>query len=144
MSGQSILFTIVIAAAALIVTAGCSSPTEENPEENGGLQPKLSSIQANVFTPRCALSSCHSTTDRQAGLDLSQGRSYSNLVNVNSSQIPQLQRVKPGDPDQSYLIMKLEGDPQIQQARMPFNSNPLPQSTINVIRQWISDGAQNN
>ncbi len=47
----------------------------------------------------------------------------------------------PGNPDQSYLIQKIEGHAAVG-ARMPLGAPPLPQSTIDVIRQWIANGAQ--
>ena len=53
-----------------------------------------------------------------------------------------MQRVEAGDPDSSYIIRKLEGAPGITGQQMPFGGPYLPQSTINVIRQWITNGAQ--
>ncbi|NOX38628.1 MAG: hypothetical protein GXO78_13950 [Calditrichaeota bacterium] len=139
-----IRFYIVGFSLSLLLALGCSSPTEETPEEDTGLEPRLSSIQANVFSKTCAVSGCHNSADKQAGLDLSPGKAYSNLVNVRSSQVNDLFRVKPGDPNNSYLIIKLEQDNPPQGVRMPASGNPLPQATIDVIRQWIADGAQNN
>jgi hypothetical protein len=49
--------------------------------------------------------------------------------------------VRPGDPDASYLIQKLEGRAAVG-ARMPLGAPALPQATIDVIRQWITQGAQ--
>ena len=49
------------------------------------------------------------------------------------------QRVEPADPDNSYLIQKLEGSASFG-AQMPIGG-PLNQETIDVIRQWITDGA---
>jgi hypothetical protein len=54
--------------------------------------------------------------------------------------VPSLQRVEPGDPNNSYLIQKLEGTA-AEGRQMPLNGAPLPQADINVIRQWITDGA---
>ena len=52
-----------------------------------------------------------------------------------------MDRVEPGDPDNSYLIRKLEGGPNINGQQMPFGGPPLDQAVIDDIRQWISDGA---
>jgi len=62
-------------------------------------------------------------------------------VGVASVEVPSLQRVHPGDPNSSYLIQKLAGIAAVGQ-RMPFNGPYLPQSTIDVIKQWIANGAQ--
>lgn len=107
-----------------------------------GIQPTLQSIQDNLFTPTC--SGCHtgpSGGNLPAGLDLtSVAMSFADLVNVASSQVPALDRVTPNDPDNSYLIQKLEGTAAVG-GRMPAFSPPLDQATIEVIRDWISNGA---
>ena len=49
--------------------------------------------------------------DRQAfaGLFLDPGFAYENLVGVPASQLPTMARIKPGDPQQSYVWLKLQG-----------------------------------
>jgi hypothetical protein len=102
--------------------------------------PTLASIQANVFTPTCAVPGCHDGTTMQAGLRLDAGNSFASLVNTPSSQVPNIPRVKPLDADGSYLIQKLDGT--AAGSRMPPTGPPfLSQATIDVIRQWINDGA---
>jgi hypothetical protein len=54
-----------------------------------------------------------------------------------------LLRVKPGDPDNSYMVHKIEGLAGIVGGRMPLGQTPLPQTTIDAIRQWIANGAPN-
>jgi hypothetical protein len=77
----------------------------------------------------------------QAGLVLDAGASWGNLVNIPSSQNMLLTRVIPMDPDGSLLIHKLEGT-QTVGGPMPADGPPfLQQSTVQVIRQWIQDGA---
>ncbi len=102
------------------------------------LQPTLASIQANVFTPICTR--CHTGASAPQGLRLDDGASCGNLINVHSPQDSTLIRVVPGDPNSSFIIQKLEGT-QTVGARMPFGGPYLPQSTIDVIRQWIANGA---
>jgi hypothetical protein len=101
--------------------------------------PEFQSIQDNVFTPICT--TCHSGAAAPQGLRLDSAASYAMLVNAPSVEAPALLRVAPGDPDRSYLIHKLEGRATVG-GRMPLNLPPLPDATIQVIRQWISDGAQ--
>jgi mono/diheme cytochrome c family protein len=106
-----------------------------------GIQPTLTSIQDNVFTPIC--SGCHTGGGGvlPASMDLtSLSLSFMNLVNVASVQNAGVDRVEPGDPDSSYLIRKIEGTAATG-LRMPPLGNALDQETIDAIRQWISDGA---
>jgi hypothetical protein len=113
-----------------------------NPYGDGGgstLQADFKSIQDGVFTPICT--ACHVGASAPQGLRLDDANAYALLVGVASAEQPQLLRVDPGDPDQSYLIQKLEGTAAVG-GRMPLNGTPLPQADIDVIRQWIVDGAQ--
>ena len=80
-------------------------------------------------------------SDLPSGMDLSDiNASFASLVDVNSLEVPALFRVESGDPDNSYLIHKLEGT-QAVGAQMPEGGPFLPQETINVIREWIQQGA---
>jgi len=112
------------------------------PISEGGnipLAPNLASIQANVFNPNCVV--CHAGAAAPQGLRLDAANSFANLVGVASRGVSSILRVAPGNPNQSYLIQKLDGNAQVG-GRMPLGGPPLPQSTINFIRQWITDGAQ--
>jgi uncharacterized protein (TIGR03118 family) len=107
----------------------------------------LTQLQAQVFTPLC--SGCHSGSQPAGGplpgsQNLTAGNTFSNLVGVASLEQPGLQRVKPNDPDNSYVIHKVEGAAGITGSRMPLGGPALPQATIDQIRSWISNGALNN
>ena len=155
--GSARRFALPVLAA--LLAAGCGSgsgggsatPPPENPGGGSGngdggsgdggnsaLEATFASIQENVFTPRCTI--CHAGASAPQGLRLDEQNSYGLLVGVPSVQEPSLQRVEPGNPDDSYLIRKLEGTG--SGARMPLDGTPLPQADIDVIRQWITDGAQ--
>ena len=66
-------------------------------------------------------------------------------MNIASLLKPGATRVIPGDPDNSYLIHKLEGRQGIVGERMPRTSGPfLTEGQISVISRWIEIGAPNN
>jgi hypothetical protein len=102
------------------------------------IEATLASIQDNVFTPICT--NCHAGAAAPQGLRFEEGMSHAMLVNVPSVEVPSLLRVDPGNPDDSYLIQKIEGTAAVG-GRMPLNGSRLPQDTIDAIRQWITDGA---
>jgi hypothetical protein len=108
------------------------------------IQPTLSSIQFQVFTPKCAQSGCHAGTAPQEGLNLSAGQAHSHLVGVPSTQQPTFQRVNPGNATDSYLYMKITADPRTTGARMPEGGAALSAAEITAIRDWINDGAPAN
>ncbi len=106
---------------------------------SGPFTADFESIQENVFTPIC--SPCHSGANAPHGLMLDAAHSYNDLVGVPSVEVPTFDRVKAGDPDNSYIILKLEDSPLISGAQMPLNETPLTPAVIAVIRQWITNGA---
>lgn len=106
----------------------------------GSIGPNFSEIQAGIIAPNCATTGCHLGAGAPQGLRLDDANSYGMLVGVPSSESSSTLRVAPGDPDNSYLIQKLEGTASVG-AQMPLGAPPLEQSSIDVIRQWISDGA---
>jgi len=134
----------------LIVLQGCAG-NGEGLDQNGqpigaggGTGPitaDFQSIQDHVFTPIC--SKCHIGGSAPEGLQLDAAHSYNLLVGVPSAEEPQLLRVKPGDPNGSYMVQKIEGASGIFGGQMPLGETPLPQATIDAIRQWITNGAPN-
>ena len=106
--------------------------------------PTLSSLQSSIFDVSCALSGCHVGPSAPHGLDLSDGESWANLVNIPSGGVPGLVRVEVGNPDSSYIVLKLLGSPRIVGSQMPLGRAPLPESDILAISEWIETGAENN
>ena len=125
----------------IIVFWGCSEDNPTEPVPNTSVSSKLSDIQSKVFTQSCALSGCHGTTNNQANLLLTDGNSFSNLVNVQSLLFPQFERVVPDSSSKSLLIKILKGE---VSPRMPFNKDPLSAAVIDSIAKWIDNGALNN
>src|ERR1700744_647754 len=149
-----IIFTCLrsgIAACALMIAAcagnGEGLDANGRPLMPGGdmslpLSDDFESLQENIFTPICSV--CHVGATAPMGLRLDGANSYNLLVGGPSTEVPAILRVKPGDPDNSYLIQKLEGHAAVG-AQMPFGcptSQPcLATSTIAFVRQWITNGA---
>jgi len=131
-------------AAMLLALAACGGGSGDGSSQppSGGmpLVATLPSIQANVFSVSCAVSNCHTGAMPPQGLRLEDGQSWANLVNQPSPYGMMLVRVVPGDPDASFLIQKLQGT-QTVGSRMPDGGPYLTTATVNVIRQWILDGA---
>lgn len=113
-------------------------PLSEGSGDSATLSATFNSIQANVFSPVCT--ACHAGASAPLGLRLDEANSYSLLVGVPSTEVPSILRVKPGDPNNSYIIQKLEGHAAVG-GQMPLGGSPLPAATIAFIRQWITDGA---
>jgi hypothetical protein len=138
----------LVLAACLVGCAGNGKGLDQNGQpigsggaSSGPITADFQSIQDNVFTPIC--SKCHIGASAPEGLQLDAAHSYNLLVGVPSAEDPSLLRVKPGDPDNSYMVRKIEGASGILGGQMPLGETPLPQATIDAIRQWITNGAPN-
>ena len=140
--------TLVLALAA----SGCDEKLSSLTGPTPNLQPTLSSIQHEIFettdsSGRLACTGCHSNIGRNpsGGLNLLSGLAYGGLVGVASIGKPGAVRVVPGDPENSYIIHKLEGRTTIAGVRMPRGNGPyLTEGQLLVIKRWISNGAPNN
>ena len=139
-TGRSHAWMLAVGGLILAACGGSSeSPTSPSPTPSP-VTATLSSIQNEIFTPRCA--SCHGAL-APGGLDLRAANAFANLVNSPSTQTT-LMRVAPGDPDASYLVHKLDGRSSIVGSRMPQGGPFLSTTEINVVRAWITAGAPNN
>ena len=128
---------------------GCDESLSDVTGPTPNLEPTFSSIQREIFSStdssgRPACTNCHNPTLNRGGLDLSPSVSYNNLINVASRLKAGAIRVIPGDPDNSYIIHKLEGRSTIAGVRMPLGGPYLETGQISVIKRWIETGAPNN
>jgi len=105
--------------------------------------PTLGSLQTSIFTPQCAVAGCHGTPFPEQGMLLSAGSTYVYTVGVDSTEVPAFKRVAPGNAADSYLYMKIAGDPRIVGERMPFGGM-LTAAEIEAVRAWIDAGAKDD
>ena len=149
MPGLRILaLTVTLALSA----AACDERLSDIAGPTPNLQPTLSSIQREIFnvsdaSGRLSCTQCHTNAGRNpsAGLLLVEGQSFQSLVGVPSRNKPGAVFVVPGDPDNSYLIQKLDGTTNIAGVRMPRGAGPfLTSGQISIIRRWIQLGAKND
>jgi mono/diheme cytochrome c family protein len=113
----------------------------------GGVTPPSQYTQTvqPIFDAECV--ACHITGNPPAGLNLQAAVSYGNIVNVPSTQLPSMLRIKPNDTANSYLIHKVEGS----QGNVGGSGGRMPQgcsvntclsgAQINAIKAWVNAGA---
>lgn len=104
-------------------------------------------IEARILVPRCATSACHSgNPPANAPVSLDPGAGWAQMVGVPASQLPSVKLVEPGDPERSYLVLKLRGSAGLAGGTgtiMPPDA-PLDASEQAAIEGWISSGAQDD
>lgn len=96
-------------------------------------------IALSFLEPLCA--DCHSGATPAKALDLTFDLAWGEMVGVGSIQRPDLDLVEPGHPDDSYLVIKLEGSSRMVGRRMPRDLPPRPSAEIELVREWIQAGA---
>jgi hypothetical protein len=137
---------VVVAVATLMACGGTvRSPTEPAAGGPGGQALTFTQIQTTIFTPSCAKAGCHASAAASGGLVLDAGLAYSDVVGRPAQEEPQLEYVRPGSPEASYLLKKVRGDPDISGSRMPRDGPPfLSPQQIAGLAAWIQAGAPNN
>jgi hypothetical protein len=144
-SRRAVVLLVSIATAAAL--AACTDlhlnplPTVgSNPGDQAVAQPSLRNDVQPIFTARCAVVGCHITaTEANYGLVLKDPvTSLQSLINVPSGKYPPFLRVVPGSAITSVMPSML------QDQEMPKAGPPLSQGTIDTIRNWIDQGAQDN
>jgi hypothetical protein len=127
--------------AMVFLLAGCGS--------GPSLEPRLSALQSQIFTPTCALSDCHAEMSAKGNLVLAPGRSRAELVGVDAdapmAKARGQKRVVPGSPFASFLFRKLDQSPALlppdEGDPMPLGHERLAQEKIDTVRAWIERGA---
>ena len=140
--------TATAATAAVAVTATPTSiPPTPTPTatSSGNSGATLAAIQTTIFARSCIDAGCHSGAFPAGGLSLEAGKAHDQLVGVQPSNFAALQaglvRVKPGDPDGSFLVAKVSGPTAAEGSVMPLGKPPLTAAQIQLIRDWITAGA---
>ena len=126
-----------------VVTAGCGGGSGGGVTGPPPGAPTLLDVQTAVFTPRCAVPGCHVGAGAPFGLDLSSaGIASASAVGIASAEAPSFLRVEPSNAADSYLYMKISGDPRILGDPMPASGGPLSDSQKTLIVSWINGGAK--
>src|SRR5882672_2164488 len=146
-----ILLLICVMAAGFAATA-CDEKLSKLAGPTPNLEPTFASVQSQIFettdsSGRLAWTNCHTNIGRNpsGGLNLLHDLAYDHLVNVPSARKPGVIRVVPGDPENSYLVHKLEGRAGIVGVRMPLGTGPfLTDGQMLILKRWIAIGAPRN
>jgi mono/diheme cytochrome c family protein len=125
-----------------VALAGCTDQGESvvtpPPDDQTPAVSFANDIQP-IFDANCV--GCHGA-GASGGLDLRAAGSRAALVNVPAAGYTGT-RVVPGDPLVSILYRKLQGDPTTG-ARMPFGGAALPPAQVQLVHDWIEQGALAN
>ena len=149
---------LALTLAGTLASGGCADLTIARPVDAIPVaiaHPSFARDIQPILTETCASSiACHAGASPQAGLLLTPDpvgpgegtMAYVGLVNATSTSAPDLRRVRPFQPDSSFLPLMLgeNATPRRGARRMPLTSLPVPAPVIETIRNWIVDGAPNN
>jgi hypothetical protein len=108
----------------------------------GAPAPTFSADIEPIFARNCTTAGCHAPPV-EAGLDLSPGVAWGQLVDVPSTQAPTMARVVPGDAEASYLYRKL-ANTHVEAGGSGTLMPPgfgLANNEVAIVAAWIEAGA---
>lgn len=106
-----------------------------------GAAGSYSALAQQLFVPRCASASCHGGSPPPVSPQLDAAAGWGAMVNVQSQEDAML-LVKPGAPDESWLMVRLRGEG--GRPSMPLGDTPLDAAQLSAVEGWILNGAQND
>ncbi|MCC6848621.1 MAG: hypothetical protein IT294_08980 [Deltaproteobacteria bacterium] len=111
-----------------------------------GVTSTFEQIQRQIFTPTCAIPTCHNVAQGEHQLSLAAGEAYAHLVGVAPANFAAasagLLRVDPGAPANSFLLKKLRGElGDSEGAPMPKDLKRLHHVHLDLVEEWIAAGA---
>jgi hypothetical protein len=132
-----------------LATASCGGGDDEGVEAGDATTQELGEpvsygqVQALFEEHGCI--GCHPGVN--PSLDLTAEKSYDQLVGVQALEDPTLYRVVAGDPEKSFLYLKIGGAPPVGDipaigTRMPPQAPPIPAEDMDLVRRWILQGAK--
>ena len=136
---------LALLAAVGALAAACGGGGGEAGGESVDLGPAVSYEQVQAVFAEYGCTACHPGVN--PSLDLTAGKSYENLVGVPALEDPTLYRVVAGDPERSFLYLKIGGSPPVADipaigTRMPPGAAPIARADMDLIRRWILQGAR--
>ena len=122
----------------MILAIGCGTQVPEVPDEE---TVSYSAHLEPLVIAHCL--SCHDSEEAKAKLVLDPGIGYDRLVGPRSIQVPDMALVEPGDPERSYLWLKLQHVTEEGKGmpRTVSGSKKLRESELELYRRWIEGGA---
>ena len=121
-----------------LVALGFAGPPEAATPEGSAQNPsaELQAKVQSIFEDSCT--SCHDTSGDPGdpgGLDLESP--VTSLIGRKSAAVDRL-LVDPGNPDGSYLLVKMREGQAMEGDLMPLGDDPLPQDQLDAVRDWIA------
>jgi hypothetical protein len=140
--------SIPLGLALTVVLSGCAPEIGARVAASGAAAAgSMSDIELRILVPRCATAGCHSGSPPAVSPRLEEGASWGAMVDVSSEELPSMDLVETGDPERSYLVLKLRGAAGAQGGsglRMPPSAEPLDEAELTGVETWITGGAPND
>ncbi len=140
-----------------LFVSGCSETTDEPPvdidEQFNGFE---SFKVAEILVKSCAQAECHTGDAAENGLSFESyskmikgsigrhfgGHDHRNLPKMMHGTVYGGSPIVPFDAENSLLYNLITGNIVDPELRMPFEKEPLSQSKIDIIKDWINNGAK--
>jgi hypothetical protein len=114
----------------------CPEAGANHPRGDGGLSGCAAQVPTSIFGASCEGGVCHNSRAKEYLLDLQSPGVASRLINVPSLEIPCFKLIDPENPDESYILLKVQPNPPAG-AEMPSGGAMLSSAQIQCLREWV-------
>ena len=91
-----------------------------------------------IFKQHCSVAGCHKGQYPKNKLNLETDKFFDAIINIQSLQVDTLKLVDTKNPQKSYLLKKIKGEPGIVDSKMPVDAPPLSEEELDRIEKWIN------
>ena len=121
----------------------CIENQQQGVKKDASIKSHAEEKVATLFKKFCSVAGCHQGQYPKKKLNLEPDKFYNATVDMPSLQVDSLKLVDTKNPEQSYLLKKVNGESGIVESRMPVDAPPLKEEEIEIIKNWIFNLAEN-
>jgi hypothetical protein len=137
----ALALAVALGVGLVVLVSSCGG----NDDESASSGPPVAYSQVQSVFENNGCTGCHPGVN--SSLNLQAAASYDDLVGIEALEDPNLYRVVAGDPDNSFLYLKVGGNPVVADipgigSRMPPQAPPISAEDMRVIHDWIAQGAK--
>ena len=125
----------------------CSSSSESPPtttKDAGG--PSFTKDVMPAFETSCTQTACHGSKESNLNIYIPPDPAVAYPELLKTSPTTGMKFIAPGDPDHSYVVIKIEGKQTMGTAMPPPDTGlpPISSTALASLRAWITAGAKND
>lgn len=150
------VYAVTVVCTLVLFASGCSETTDAPPIVDQQFNGFESFAVAEIIAKNCALPDCHKGAAAEHGLSFDSysamikgsigrplsGHHHHKLGKITHESVYGGSPVIPFDAENSLLFQLITGNIENQTQRMPYETTPLTNDQIEILKTWINNGAR--